>query len=164
MERIIITPAFHHTHHGTSRLDTASEPNGNFGNMFSLLDQLFGTATFQNSYPKEYGLQKKTNDPWMASYFYPFVKSPDLNSEWSAGFKKINTRSLHAISVSLNKGEVYLWCACGMSKNYPFCDGSHHGIKFKSQKFTLKRTGTIRLYNYKKSNGKPFCDDTHLSL
>ena len=132
--------------------------------MFSLLDQLFGTATFQNSYPKEYGLQKKTNDPWMASYFYPFVKSPDLNSEWSAGFKKINTRSLHAISVSLNKGEVYLWCACGMSKNYPFCDGSHHGIKFKSQKFTLKRTGTIRLYNYKKSNGKPFCDDTHLSL
>ena len=132
--------------------------------MLSLLDQLFGTATFQNSYPKEYGLQQKTNDPWTASYFYPFVKSPDLNSEWSAGFKKIDTRSLQAISVSLTKGELYLWCACGMIKNKSFCDGSHHENKFKSQKFTLKRTGTIRLCNCKKSNGIPFCDDTHLSL
>ena len=83
VERIIITPAFHHSHHGTSRLDSASEPNGNFGNMFSLWDQLFGTATFQNSYPKQYGLQQKTNDPWTASYFYPFVNSPDPNCEWT---------------------------------------------------------------------------------
>ena len=164
LERIIITPAFHHSHHGTSRLDTASEPNGNFGNMFSLWDQLFGTATFQNSYPKEYGLQQKTNDPWTASYFYPFVKSPDLNSEWSAGFKKTDTTTLEALSVPLTKGEAYLWCACGISKNQPFCDGSHHGTKFKPQKFTVKRTGTTRLCNCKKSNRTPFCDDTHLSL
>ena len=123
LERIIITPAFHHSHHGTSRLDTASEPDGNFGNMFSLWDQLFGTATFQSSYPKEYGLQQKTNDPWTASYFYPFVKSPDLKSEWSAGFKKTDTTALEALSVSLTKGEAYLWCACGMSKISRFAMG-----------------------------------------
>jgi sterol desaturase/sphingolipid hydroxylase (fatty acid hydroxylase superfamily)/CDGSH-type Zn-finger protein len=164
LERIIITPAFHHSHHGTSRLDAASEPNGNFGNMFSFWDQLFGTARFQNSYPKEYGLQQKTNDPWTASYFYPFVKSPDIKSEWSAGFKKTDTSSSEAIPVSLTKGEAYLWCACGMSKDQPFCDGSHHGTKFKPQKFTVKRTGTVKLCNCKKSNGTPFCDDTHLSL
>jgi CDGSH-type Zn-finger protein len=51
-----------------------------------------------------------------------------------------------------------------MSKNQPFCDGSHHGTKYKPQKFTVKRTGTTRLCNCKKSNGTPFCDDTHLSL
>ncbi len=35
---IIITPAFHHGHHGKSKLDGISDPNGNFGNMFSILD------------------------------------------------------------------------------------------------------------------------------
>ena len=80
------------------------------------------------------------------------------------GLKKTDTTTLEALSVSLTKGEAYLWCACGMSKNEPFCDGSHHGTKFKPQKFTVKRTGTTRLCNCKKSNGTPFCDDTHLSL
>ena len=164
LERVIITPAFHHSHHGISRLDEASEPNGNFGNMFSIWDQLFGTATFQNSYPKAYGLQQKTNDPWTASYLYPFVKSPDPKSEWSVGFKKTNSTSLDSISVSLTKGESHIWCACGLSNTQPFCDGSHHGTKFKPQKFTAKRTGTVKLCNCKKSKGTPFCDDTHLNL
>ena len=43
LERIIITPAFHHAHHGKSMADNISDPNGNFGNMFSIWDQLFGT-------------------------------------------------------------------------------------------------------------------------
>ena len=77
LERIIITPSFHHSHHGTSMLDKASDPNGNFGNMFSLWDQLFGTATFQTSYPEDYGLQRKSEDNWTAAYFYPFVTSKD---------------------------------------------------------------------------------------
>ena len=72
---------------------------------------------------KEYSLQQKTNDPWTASYFYPFVKSPDLKSEWSAGFKKTDTTTLEALSVSLTKGEAYLWCACGMSKISRFAMG-----------------------------------------
>ena len=29
--------------------------------------------------------------------------------------------------VTLSKGETYSWCACGRSKNQPFCDGSHPG-------------------------------------
>ena len=60
IERIIITPSFHHAHHGTSMLDNSSDPNANFGNMFSLWDQFFGTAKFQTAYPQAYGLQKKT--------------------------------------------------------------------------------------------------------
>lgn len=164
LERIIVTPAFHHSHHGTSQLDSASDPNGNFGNMFSIWDQIFRTATFQNRYPKEYGLQQKTNDPWTASYFYPFVKSSDPKSEWSIAYEKLNTSTKDSISVSLTKGENYLWCSCGRSNNQPFCDGSHHGTKFKPVKFSGKRTGEIKLCNCKKTNKSPFCDDTHLNL
>ena len=164
LERIIVTPTFHHSHHGTSKLEASSDPNGNFGNMFSIWDQLFGTATFHSTYPSAYGLQEKTNDSWKASYFYPLVKSKDEKSELSAGFKKPNTSSLSSITVPLTKGENYLWCACGKSKTQPFCDGSHHGTKFKPQKFTVKRSGDVKLCNCKKSKRTPFCDDTHLDL
>ena len=30
-----------------------------------------------------------------------------------------------AIAVEVEKGKSYYWCACGKSKNQPFCDGSH---------------------------------------
>ena len=26
---------------------------------------------------------------------------------------------------ALEAGKTYFWCACGQSKNQPFCDGSH---------------------------------------
>ena len=32
----------------------------------------------------------------------------------------------------------YLWCACGRSKNQPFCDGSHAGTGFQPLKFTIR--------------------------
>jgi sterol desaturase/sphingolipid hydroxylase (fatty acid hydroxylase superfamily)/CDGSH-type Zn-finger protein len=164
LERIIITPTFHHSHHGTSKLEVSSDPNGNFGNMFSIWDQLFGTATFHSTYPTTYGLQQKTEDSWSASYFYPLIKSEDKKSELSAGYKKLNTSSLNSLTVPLTKGENYLWCACGMSKTQPFCDGSHHGSKFTPLKFLVKRTGNVKLCNCKKSNLTPFCDDTHIKV
>ena len=164
LERIIITPTFHHSHHGTSKLEVSSDPNGNFGNMFSIWDQLFGTATFHSTYPSTYGLQQKTEDSWSASYFYPLIKSKDKKSELSAGYKKLNTSSLNSLTVPLTKGENYLWCACGMSKTQPFCDGSHHGSKFTPLKFLVKRTGNVKLCNCKKSTLTPFCDDTHIKL
>ncbi len=33
--------------------------------------------------------------------------------------------------------KTYLWCTCGMSKNQPFCDGSHSKTEFKPLKFTI---------------------------
>ena len=164
IERIIITPSFHHAHHGTSMLDSASDPNANFGNMFSLWDQFFGTAKFQTAYPLEYGLQKKTTDDWTAAYFYPFIKSKDKQSDWHKDFQQANTSTNEALTVSLNKGENYLWCACGKSSQQPFCDGSHHGSKIKPLKFNAKRTATVKLCNCKATKRGPFCDDTHLKL
>ena len=34
-------------------------------------------------------------------------------------------------AVEVEEGRDYWWCACGLSKNQPFCDGSHKG-KFES--------------------------------
>ena len=164
IERVIITPSFHHAHHGTSMLDNSSDPNANFGNMFSLWDQFFGTAKFQTTYPQEYGLYKKTDDDWTAAYFYPFVKSKDKKSDWHRDFDLNKTSSNKALKVLLNKGESYLWCACGKSSQQPFCDGSHHGSKVKPLKFTAKRTGEVKLCNCKATKKGPFCDDTHLNL
>ena len=29
------------------------------------------------------------------------------------------------IPVQVEAGKEYYWCACGLSKSQPFCDGSH---------------------------------------
>ena len=34
------------------------------------------------------------------------------------------------ISIDVEKGKNYAWCACGKSKSQPFCDGSHKGSEF----------------------------------
>ena len=34
------------------------------------------------------------------------------------------------IAVEVEKDKSYYWCACGLSKKQPFCDGSHKGTEF----------------------------------
>lgn len=163
-ERIFITPAFHHAHHGKSKQDGISDPNGNFGNMFSIWDQLFGSATFTRKFPTVYGLENDPKEHWTAAYLYPVVKSKDPKSEISKGFKKTDTTSLEPTTVKLTEGEKYLWCQCGMSKNQPFCDGTHHGTKFKPMLFEAKKTAHFKLCNCKATKTGPFCDNSHLNL
>jgi sterol desaturase/sphingolipid hydroxylase (fatty acid hydroxylase superfamily)/CDGSH-type Zn-finger protein len=162
IERIIITPAFHFAHHGKSMKDGISDPNGNFGNMFSIWDQLFGTAKFTRQYPTELGLINDPKDPWAASYLYPFITSNKPDSEISKGFIKTNMRVLEPKTVYLEVGEKYLWCQCGKSKNQPFCDGSHHGSTFKPLLFEVKKTGNVRLCQCKMTKTGPFCDNSHI--
>ena len=35
------------------------------------------------------------------------------------------------IGINVLEGKSYYWCACGLSKKQPFCDGSHSGTEFK---------------------------------
>ncbi len=163
-ERIFITPAFHHAHHGKSKLDGISDPNGNFGNMFSIWDQLFGTAHFTRQFPTELGLLNDPGEHWTAAYLYPVVTAKNPESEVSRGFQKTKTIKTEPSSIHLEKGEKYLWCQCGMSKNQPFCDGTHHGTKFKPLLFEAKRTGDARLCNCKLTKSGPFCDDSHVDF
>jgi len=164
LQRIIVTPAFHHAHHGKTKLDGVSDPNGNFGNMFSLWDQMFGSATFTGTYPEKYGLVIDPKEHWTAAYFYPFVKSKDQKSELTKAFVHGKTATIDPVKIELIKGEKYLWCQCGKSNNQPFCDGSHHGSKFKPVLFEAKKDGEVKLCNCKITKTAPFCDGSHREL
>ncbi len=63
--------------------------------------------------------------------------------------------------VQLNVGEEYHWCACGLSQNQPFCDGSHVGTAFKPVAFTADADGEAFLCACKRTGNAPFCDGTH---
>jgi len=56
---------------------------------------------------------------------------------------------------------AYHWCACGNSKNQPFCDGSHKGTGFAPKVITLAEAQTVAWCGCKHSKNAPFCDGTH---
>mmetsp|Transcript_21559 Transcript_21559/g.18583 ORF Transcript_21559/g.18583 Transcript_21559/m.18583 type:complete len:82 (+) Transcript_21559:53-298(+) len=66
--------------------------------------------------------------------------------------------------VELKKGETKYWCACGKSKNQPFCDGSHQGTQFKPIPVTVDEDKKVYLCGCKRSKNGAFCDGTHKSL
>ncbi len=164
IERTLITPAFHYAHHGVSQKDNISDPNGNYGNMFSIWDQMFGTAKFTRQFPLELGLINDPKEGWAACYFYPLIGSKNPASELSRGFKKSVTAIAEPANVHFNKNETFLWCRCGKSKNQPFCDGTHHGSKNKPLLCRATRNGKVKLCNCKQTRTSPFCDNSHRKL
>lgn len=64
-------------------------------------------------------------------------------------------------AVDVEAGETYYWCACGRSKNQPYCDGSHKDTGFKPTAFTAGKTEKAYLCGCKKTANAPFCDGTH---
>lgn len=66
-------------------------------------------------------------------------------------------------AIELEPGK-YHWCACGESKNQPFCDGSHVGTGFSPMQFEITEKKTYFLCQCKHSGKKPFCDGTHRKL
>lgn len=75
---------------------------------------------------------------------------------------KIAQKTPYAVEVEA--GETYYWCACGHSKNQPFCDGSHQGTGFEPVAFTAEKSETAYLCGCKRTANKPLCDGTHTSL
>lgn len=67
-------------------------------------------------------------------------------------------------AVELVAGKSYYWCACGRSKNQPFCDGSHKSTDIEPVKFTAEKTATAHLCGCKQTRDAPFCDGSHKSL
>lgn len=68
------------------------------------------------------------------------------------------------IAVELEAGKEYYWCACGRSRNQPFCDGSHAGTDFTPLAFTAKEDGEAWLCRCKHSGNPPYCDGSHARL
>jgi CDGSH-type Zn-finger protein len=60
----------------------------------------------------------------------------------------------------LEAGKTYAWCACGNSKNQPYCDGSHAGTEFSPVIFEAEG-GTKAMCMCKKTANAPYCDGSH---
>jgi CDGSH iron-sulfur domain-containing protein 3 len=59
---------------------------------------------------------------------------------------------------------TYWWCACGLSKTQPFCDGSHKQTSLTPVKFELATATKVWLCGCKLSKEKPHCDGSHKRL
>ena len=68
-----------------------------------------------------------------------------------------------SVLVELEAGS-YFWCACGMSKNQPFCDGSHQGSGFSPVELTLSEKKKVSFCLCKQTKDQPFCDGSHREL
>lgn len=65
-------------------------------------------------------------------------------------------------SVTLEAGKDYWWCACGRSKNQPFCDGTHKASgEFTPVKYTATESKTAFFCGCKATANAPLCDGTH---
>jgi mannose-6-phosphate isomerase-like protein (cupin superfamily)/CDGSH-type Zn-finger protein len=62
-------------------------------------------------------------------------------------------------------GKRYAWCACGLSKTQPFCDGtSHKATELKPVLFKAERDECVIFCGCKQTCTAPFCDGTHNNL
>jgi len=59
---------------------------------------------------------------------------------------------------------TYYWCACGRSKDQPWCDGSHEGTEFGPREVTIDTKKRYALCLCKHTGNAPFCDGSHTKL
>ena len=59
---------------------------------------------------------------------------------------------------------TYAWCACGHSKNQPYCDGSHKDSDMAPIIEKVAETKTVAWCGCKSSGNSPFCDGSHAKL
>lgn len=59
---------------------------------------------------------------------------------------------------------TYWWCACGRSKDQPWCDGSHKGTDFTPVELVIEEKKTVWLCGCKHSQNAPLCDGSHSKL
>lgn len=67
------------------------------------------------------------------------------------------------IKMQLEPGTKW-WCACGLSQNQPWCDGSHKGTGFSPVEVTVDEATDVAMCTCKRSKRGPFCDGTHRDL
>ena len=59
---------------------------------------------------------------------------------------------------------TYYWCACGASKNQPYCDGSHQGTEFTPVETKIEEKKQVAWCGCKHTANAPFCDGSHAKL
>ncbi len=59
---------------------------------------------------------------------------------------------------------TYYWWAWGLSKNQPYCEGSHEGTGESPVEFKLEKKKRVALCPCRKTSNAPFCDGAHKDL
>ena len=62
------------------------------------------------------------------------------------------------IVMSVEADKTYWWCACGLSKKQPFCDGSHKGTDVVPLRYEPDQAGQTQFCVCKQTRTPPFCD------
>jgi CDGSH-type Zn-finger protein/uncharacterized Fe-S cluster protein YjdI len=66
--------------------------------------------------------------------------------------------------IELEAGKTYAWCSCGLSKNQPWCDGSHLATAMTPKVFTADDSKKAAICMCKQSENAPYCDGSHMDL
>ncbi|HMU85530.1 MAG TPA: CDGSH iron-sulfur domain-containing protein [Leptospiraceae bacterium] len=63
------------------------------------------------------------------------------------------------------QGTTKFWCACGLSQNQPYCDGSHKREKtgMSPVKVEFSEDKKVAWCRCKQTKTPPFCDGSHRS-
>lgn len=58
----------------------------------------------------------------------------------------------------------YAWCACGLSSNQPWCDGSHKGTGLRPKLFKMENAKKAAICMCKQTSNPPYCDGSHSKI
>jgi mannose-6-phosphate isomerase-like protein (cupin superfamily)/CDGSH-type Zn-finger protein len=64
----------------------------------------------------------------------------------------------------LEANKTYFWCACGLSQNQPYCDGSHKGTDILPVRYKASENEEVLFCGCKHTLDAPFCDGAHNNL
>ena len=67
-------------------------------------------------------------------------------------------------AAEVEAGKSYWWCACGLSKRQPFCDGSHKVTSFTPVEYKADATKTVWFCGCKNTHAAPLCDGSHNTI
>jgi len=77
--------------------------------------------------------------------------------------KKPTIAARRPVVVTVEPG-TYWWCACGLSKTQPYCDGSHAGSGFEPKEVVISEKKQVAFCTCKHTGNSPFCDGQHNRL
>lgn len=67
-------------------------------------------------------------------------------------------------AVDVKAGDTKAFCMCGLSKNGPFCDGSHSTTDKTPDVVKFDADKTLYVCGCQQSGNRPYCDGTHTKL
>lgn len=66
--------------------------------------------------------------------------------------------------IDVKAGETKAYCMCGLSKNGPYCDGSHSTTDKEPKVVSYEEDKVVYVCGCQQSSNRPFCDGTHSKL